>query len=143
MVVDVHPSIWIERPREEVAAYMFNPLHDQSWMRAVVESRPDQPGPLELGHTFTHTVKFMGRTWESMYVVTSYKPERLLEIKTDWPFPTTVRFELTRGTDGTAVAIRAVGRPGLTFGILTPFLNRRAHRSFAADLEQLKAILEG
>jgi hypothetical protein len=140
--VDVRPSVRIDRPRREVAAFMFDPRNDLSWTGGITASMPTRPGPLTEGATVERTARFLGRTFTYGYVVTRHQPDRLLELRVDRPFPMEIRYELDDAGPGTTAAIRATGSPGRFFGWATPLLRRQVRRSIGADLERLRACLE-
>jgi hypothetical protein len=141
MAVDVRPTILIDRPRAEVAAFMFDPTNDLAWTGGITASRPAQPGPLVAGASVERTARFLGRTFTYGYVVTAYQPERLVELTVDRPFPMIVRYELDDANPGTLVAIHANGSPGRFFGWASPLIARQVRRSIAADLRRLRERL--
>lgn len=147
MAVDVRPSVVIRRPRQEVAAFMFDPANDTRWTGGITASRPDQPGPLREGATVERDARFLGRSFTYGYVVTAHEPDALVELKVERPFPMLVRYELSDHADGTEAAIRSSGSPGRFFGRwlawATPLLARMVRRSIAADLARLRSCLEG
>jgi len=49
VVVDVRPVLLVHRPRNEVAAFMFDPANDLRWTGGITSSRPAQPGRLAKG----------------------------------------------------------------------------------------------
>jgi hypothetical protein len=140
--VDVRPETRIDRPRREVAAFMFDPGNDLRWTGGITASTPARPGPLTVGTTVTRTARFLGRTFTYGYAVTRHDPDRLLELRVDRPFPMVIRYELDDAGPATAVAIHATGSPGRFFGWATPLLRRQVRRSISADLERLRACLE-
>ncbi|GLZ28493.1 hypothetical protein Lesp02_06830 [Lentzea sp. NBRC 105346] len=142
MAVDVRPEVLVHRPRDEVAAFMFDPANDLKWTGGITDSRPAQPGPLGKGATVERTAKFLGREFVYGYEVTDHEPDRLVEMKVDRPFPMTVRYELDDAPDGTLVAIHASGSPGGFFGWATPLMKRQVRKSITADLERLRNCLE-
>jgi hypothetical protein len=142
MAIDVRPVVLVQRPRTEVAAFMFDPRNDLRWTGGITASRPAQPGPLVQGATVERTAKFLGRTFDYGYVVTQHEPDRLVELKVDRPFPMLVRYELDDAAGGTLVAIRASGEPGGFFGWASPLMARQVRKSITADLERLRACLE-
>ena len=142
MTVDVRPEVLIHRPRAEVAAVMFDPVNDLRWTGGITSSRPDRPGRLQQGATVVRSAKFLGRSFDYGYVVTRHEPDRLVEMRVERPFPMVVRYELDDATDGTSVAIHAVGRPGRFFGWATPLMTRQVRRSITADLVRLRQYLE-
>jgi Polyketide cyclase / dehydrase and lipid transport len=142
MPVDVRPVVVIRRPRRDVAAFMFDPTNDLRWTGGITASTPAQPGPLVTGSTVERTARFLGRTFTYGYIVTQHKPDRMVELKVDRPFPMVVRYELDDDPDGTRVAIHAAGTPGGFFGWATPFMARQVRRSISSDLERLRSCLE-
>jgi hypothetical protein len=142
MAVDIRPTVLVHRPRDQVAAFMFDPQHDLSWTGGITSSKPARPGRLEQGSTVERTARFLGRTFTYGYVVTRHEPDRLVELRVDRPFPMIVRYELEDVPDGTLVAIHAAGTPGRFFGWATPLMTRQVRKSIAADLDRLRACLE-
>jgi hypothetical protein len=123
---------------------MFDPANDTRWTGGITSSRPAQPGRLRQGATVVRTARFLGRTFDYRYVVTRDEPDRLVELRVERPFPMQVTYELEDAADGsTSVAIRAAGNPGRFFGWATPLMTRQVGRSIVADLERLRACLEG
>ena len=142
MTVDVRPEVLIHRPRAEVAAVMFDPANDLRWTGGITSSRPDQPGRLRQGATVVRSARFLGRSFDYSYVVTRHEPDRLVELRVERPFPMVVRYEFDDATDGTSVAIHAVGTPGRFFGWATPMMTRQVRRSITSDLVRLRHYLE-
>ena len=142
MGVDVRPEVLVHRPRADVAAFMLDPANDLRRTGGITSSRPDQPGPLREGSTVVRTARFLGRTFDYGYVVTEHRPDELVEMRVERPFPMRVRYELADTDGGTSVAIRATGSPGRFFGWATPLMTRQVRRSIAADLYRLRACLE-
>jgi Polyketide cyclase / dehydrase and lipid transport len=142
MAVDVRPTILIRRPRSDVARYMFDPAHDTEWTGGITDSRPEQAGPLTEGAVVERDARFLGRSFTYGYVVTAHRPDTLVEMKVDRPFPMLVRYELADHPEGTEAAIHATGSEGRFFGWATPLMSRMVRKSIAADLERLRDRLE-
>jgi hypothetical protein len=143
VTVDVRPEVRIRRPRQDVAEFMFDPRNDLRWTGGITDSCPAQPGPLVEGASVQRTARFLGRSFTYGYLVTAHRPDALVELKVDRPFPMVVRYELADAGDGaTLAAIRATGEPGRFFGWATPLLRRQVQRSISADLERLRVALE-
>lgn len=122
---------------------MFDPANDLRWTGGITASRPSRPGPLVSGVTVERTARFLGRSFTYGYVVTQHQPDRLVELEVERPFPMVVRYELEDSPGGTRVAIHATGAPGRFFGWATPLMTGQVRKSIAADLERLRACLEG
>jgi hypothetical protein len=140
--VDVRPTVFVDRPRSDVAAFMFDPANDLLWTGGITDSRPSRPGPLQRGSTVERDARFLGRSFTYGYVVTDHEADRLVRMEVERPFPMVVRYELEDDDGGTLTAIRATGSPGRFFRLLTPLMARQVHRSIAADLARLKDRLE-
>jgi polyketide cyclase/dehydrase/lipid transport protein len=143
MTVNVRPEVLVRRPRESVAAFMFDPGNDLKWTDGITASTPARPGPLVRGATVERTARFLGRAFTYGYVVTEHQPDKLVEMKVERPFPMTVRYELQDVPQGTMVAIHASGNPGRFFRWATPIMARQVRKNIAGDLDRLRACLEG
>ncbi|MCI0570103.1 MAG: SRPBCC family protein [Myxococcaceae bacterium] len=142
MSVDVSPQVTISRPRDEVAAFMFDPRNDALWTTGVVESRPLTEGLLRTGSRVERVSKFLGRQFGYLVEVTGHTEGRLVEMRVTEPFPMRIRYELEDCADGTVARIRAQGEAGGFFKLAAPFLSRMVRRSITNDLENLKGYLE-
>ena len=142
MTVDVRPEVVVQRPRNEVAAFMFDPANDLRWTGGITASRPSRDGPLVTGATVERVARFLGRSFTYGYVVTQHEPGRLVQLEVERPFPMLVRYELEDDPTGTRVAIHASGSPGRFFGWATPLMTRQVRKSITADLARLKRCLE-
>jgi|GEM_PF-1846261 Polyketide cyclase / dehydrase and lipid transport. len=124
---------------ERVAAVMFDPALDQSWMKAL--SAVDViDRPVAIGARVRRHAKFMGKDISWITVVQEYEPGRLLELRiAEGPFVGVVTYEIEPAGASSIVRIRNVGAPG-QFAWMPGFLIRRARQSsLAKDLEHLEA----
>ena len=143
MSTDVTVEVIIARPRAAVAAYMFDPQNDAAWTTGVIEARPRQPGRLVAGARVERTAKFLGRTFAYEYMVTAASGDDFVEMSVNEPFPMHIRYELADAPGGGTVArIRATGEARGFFRVAAPLLNPMVRRSIAADLKQLKTLVE-
>ena len=100
MNVDVHPSIWVDRPRDEVA----NTSSTRFTSRMDGRCRRDPARPARATRepaTPISRVTFLGADLGEHLRRDVDNPDTYVEVTTDWPFPVTLRYELTRGSDGT------------------------------------------
>lgn len=143
MAINVTAEVLIERPRAEVAAFMFDPSKDAVWTTGVVEARPLQEGLLETGARVERVSKFLGRRLEYLIEVTGHSTGEFVEMLTKEPFEMRVRYELEdAGTDATRARIRAAGGGTGFFKLAAPLLGTMVRRSIQNDLENLKAFLD-
>jgi hypothetical protein len=80
VAVEVRPVVLVQRPRNEVAAFMFDPANDMRWTGGITSNRPAQPGTLVKGAKVERSAKFLGRSFDYGYVVTEHEPDRLVEV---------------------------------------------------------------
>ena len=143
MSVDITAEVLIDRPRAEVAAYMFDPRHDATWTGGLVEAKPLNDGPLAKGAKVERVSKFLGRRFGYVIEVLDHEPERRVEMLTTEPFEMRITYLLDDAAGGrTRTRIRAAGGGGAFFQVAGPLLSRMVKRSIQNDLEMLKEALE-
>lgn len=142
MSTDVRVEVVVDKPRAEVAAYMFDPTHDLEWTTGVVGVRPLTTGRLRRGSRVERTSKFLGRTFSYTYEVVDDDGDRFIEMRVEEPFPMHIRYELEDANGKTRTAIHAKGEAGGFYRIAAPLLNRMVRKNITRDLETLKAKLE-
>ena len=69
-------NVVINRPVEEVYAYMSNPENNSQWQSHCLGSVITSEGPIGVGTTFTYEIKFLGRRIKSIWEITEYDPNR-------------------------------------------------------------------
>jgi uncharacterized protein YndB with AHSA1/START domain len=140
----VEESVEINRPPEEVFAYVANPQNLPEWSGLAIEVK-DAPEPLSEGDTFTAVGKFLGRRFETSYERIYIEPSRRYTDRAKGgPVPDqnwTYTFEEIPA--GTTRLTRAVeGEPGGFFKPADPLIERALKRQVRADLETIKDLLE-
>jgi uncharacterized protein YndB with AHSA1/START domain len=140
----IEESVEIDRPPEEVFAYVADPEHLPEWSGIVQEVLKEEQGQPQVGDRFTTAAKFLGRRFETpMEVVAHEPPRRHSDRSTGGPFEQEYTFilEETEG-GGTRLTQVAEGEPGGFFKLVGPLLEMAGRRQFRADLENLKDLLE-
>ena len=110
----IEESVEIDRPPEEVFAYVADPEHLPEWSGIVQEVRKEGQGQPQEGDRFTTVAKFLGRRFETpMEVVAHEPPRRHSDRSTGGPFEQEYTFvvEETEG-GGTRLTQVAEGEPG-------------------------------
>ena len=69
-------SVIIERPVEEVFAFVENPENDPIWRPGVIESGEISRGPKGVGTTGREVYEMLGVRGESTWEITEYEPDR-------------------------------------------------------------------
>ena len=139
--LDLSVERTIAAPAERVAAVMFDPAQDPTWMKALTGAQL-LDAPLAPGSRVQRTARFLGRSIGWTTVVREYMPpSRLVLDITDGPFVGVVSYEIEPSDAGTRVRIRNVGTPG-KFKWMPAALMRRAMRtSVAKDLANLERLV--
>jgi uncharacterized membrane protein len=140
-VVTLDQSIEIDRPPEEVFAYLTDISRLPEWQSSVSEVTAD--GPVREGSRVVETREFMGRRARSTLEVAEYQPSRRFVLRTvDGPITFEVDHRLEHRLDRTHLTISARAKvPGLFGFAARPFV-KSAERELRADLERLKELLE-
>lgn len=143
MPFDVRVEAHVAEPPENVAAYMFDPVHDREWISGIEDVDPPA-APIGVG-TETHRVaRFMGRRIDYVLRVTEHVPDRrLVMASVRAPFPMGVTYGVESDRSGSRVSIRVTGGYGLLMRLAQPVVSRQVRRSLQADLRHLRGRLEG
>ncbi len=109
----INKSIVIDRPVEEVFAYVVDLNRAAEWTVGVIEARQTSDGPLGVGATYIYISKLAGQKVETAGEVTEFEPNRKYAWKaTSGPFPIRGGFLFDAVEDGTRVTQYVEGEPG-------------------------------
>jgi hypothetical protein len=152
-------QIMIDRPAEEVFAFVSDPTHDPQWHDTILEVTPTSEGPVRGGSTFTAVYRPQGSsaTYDMVGEMTLYEPGRSSELQALFAEPRgrvpamigrfvlTFKVEpegsgtrLTRGVETRGAALRY----RLLWLLLTPVGRRSGHARQDELLERIKTIIE-
>lgn len=126
---------------DRVAAVMFDPSLDQTWMTALNRVEVlDQP--VAIGARVRRHARFMGKDISWMTIVQECEPGRRLILEIDeGPFVGIVTYAIEPSGTSSVVSIRNVGSPG-QFAWMPTFLIRAAMKqSLGKDLQHLEATV--
>ncbi len=136
-------SIVINRPVEEVFAFLSNPENGPKWSSGGAEVKKTLEGPIGVGATYRSVRTFLGQRIEGENEVTEYEPNRSYATKSkSGPFPIQGRVTFERVEGGTRVSGTLVGEPSGFFKLAEPLLVSMFKRQFEADLANLKDLME-
>jgi quercetin dioxygenase-like cupin family protein len=142
-LIRIERSVEIERPPEEVFAFVADLRNDSRWNSAIDEVRQTSEGPLDVGTTFRTAAHFLGRRFETPEKVTEYEPDRKLSTEvSSGPLRFTGSRIVEGVAGGTRLTLTAEGRSGGFFGIAEPIFARLAARRLETELSKLKDLLE-
>lgn len=135
--IKVEETVEIDRPVNEVFAYVADPENLATWTGIVLEVRKDG------GDRFTVVQKFLGRRFETPCEVTASEPNRRYVYRSvGGPIPYTFSYTLEPSGAGTRFTNTGEGEPGNFFRLVGPVFEKAAKRQMRHDLDTLKDLLE-
>ena len=144
MAVDVQTEAMIERPIDDVAAYVADPSNAPEWYANIESVEWVTDPPLRVASRVAFRARFLGRTLAYTYEVVEFEPETTLVMRTSQgPFPmeTTYRWR-PEGVGRTHMSLRNRGTPSSFASVTAPMLAAAMRRANRKDLERLRVILE-
>jgi uncharacterized membrane protein len=136
-------TVEIDRPLEEVFAFLSDLENDPRWRREWVEAKRASEGPIGVGTTSSLFAKVLGRRTEAVYEVTEYDPGRGVTWKTvSGPLPLTFWRNVDGVGEGTRVTMGYAGDFRGLLGLLRPLIVPMGKRALRGDLPTLKQLLE-
>jgi uncharacterized membrane protein len=143
MAVDVSVTGTVQRPRDQVAAYLRDPANDTHWIGGIRSARLLTPGPVAVGSQVERVATFLGRRVEYVNEITELTADRLAMRSVRSPFPMRVTYgHRDAGGAATEVSVRVEGDAGRFYGLVAPLLGPAVRRSITRDLRNLKQVLE-
>jgi uncharacterized protein YndB with AHSA1/START domain len=142
---EFHSSVIINRPREEVFAYLADPDNQTVWQAGLQEFEADRQGQPEVGDRARGTIKVAGKKvrWESE-TTEMRPPERFAFRSVQAPFPFQLSYTLIDHDGSTEVRYDGSTESlGGFFGKLAdPVVARMYQRDMDSNLANLKLIME-
>ena len=143
MPVDVTATATIDRPHEEVAAYLRDPANDTTWIGGLRSARLLTPEPVAVGSQVERNAGFLGRRVGYVNEVTELTGDRLVMRWVQSPFPLRVTYGHRQASDdATGVSVRVEGNGGRFYALAAPLPGMAVRRSITRDLRNLKQVLE-
>ena len=137
-------SIVIKRPIEEVFDVATCQERCVVWRGPIVSAEKISDGPVEVGTTYQHQVKFLGVTVEATPVVTLWEPPYRAEFESkSGPATYYLKFTCEETPEGTKLTTVIEAELRGAFNHVPDILVHRAiSRQHASDLESFKELLE-
>ncbi len=136
-------SVVINRPVEEVFAFVSPGENWSQWASELVETTKTSEGPLDVGTTYVHVAQMLGRRIENGYEVTEYEPNRKVSMKaTSGSVPADVAMAFEPVEGGTRFALSVEAEIAGFFKLAEPLVARSMSRQQDANLANLKDLLE-
>jgi len=142
-MITVETTVQIERPSDEVFAYISNFENNPKWQSGQLEAKFSTEEPLRLGSTYDQVAKFLGRRIVSTFEVLEYEPNRKVKAaSTSGSFPITFTRLVEPNGEGTEVTAIIEGDASGFFKLAEPLLKSMVQKSVDSDYQNLKRIME-
>jgi uncharacterized protein YndB with AHSA1/START domain len=140
-------SIVIHRPVEDVFRVLTDPTQSPRWSKNAIKGELLTEGPPRVGSQRRAVVKGFGRhrTMESVFEVTEIDPLRavaLRQVSASWGGSGRTRYTFTPIDGATRVDWHWELEPGGLMGLFARPLTGMMRRTFQADLENLRRMME-
>lgn len=140
-LVRIDFTIEIERPAQEVFAYLVDLDRLPEWQASAVESRAESP--LAEGVRVTERRRVLGREIDNELEVTACDAPRRLTLKAlKGPVKFTVDHQLAEVDGSTLLHVVAEAKAGTFMKLAEPMLARTAEEELRKDFARLKELLE-
>ena len=135
----------INRPVEEVFAFVTDFEKTPQWRPAVLELKVTSEGPVGVGTTYREMSRFMGRRRETAAEVTEFEPNEKFAVKvTGTPIGAIqATFTFTTVEGGTRLDTAGQAAPDGLFKLLQPLIRAATVKQMNTDNANLKRLLEG
>lgn len=142
-MITAEKSIVINRPIEDVFAYVGDQTNAPQWQSGVVEVRRLTDGPPGMGtrHTFVRT--FMGRRLEANNEYVAYEPGKTITFRTtSGPVPLVASYFFEAMATGTRLTSKIEMQAAGFMRLAEPLIARGLKREMDAAFVALKQLLE-
>ena len=136
-------GILIDRPVEDVFAFISNPMNLPKWQSMVAKVEPVSSGPVGVGSKFKLNTEVMGRKMEGVLEITDFDPSEKFGFK-NVAGPVKVNALASFKTVGTATRLNLTGQgePGGMFKLAEGVLAKQVKGQMEDNLKRLKSVLE-
>jgi uncharacterized protein YndB with AHSA1/START domain len=142
-MIKIETSIVINRPIEEVFAFVTDVEKLSQWSAELVEAKKTSEGPVGVGTTFSGVVKMLGRRMENEHKVSEYEPNSKFAFKvTSGPAQMEIEYTFESVAGGTKVSVVTEGETGGFFKLAEPIFARMLQRQYETNFANLKDLLE-
>ena len=139
----VENTVVIQKPVEEVFAFVNNPDNTTKWQGGV-EAVKHEGGTSQVGAQYTEVRKFMGKEMNTVMEVTGLEENKKYAAKVV-KGPVHFDVEVTFAAEGGSTKMTTIvqGEPGGFFKLAENMVVKQLEESLAEDGKRLKSLLEG
>ena len=134
-------SIDIDRPPEDVFAFLTNVDRMPEWQGSAVSATSD--GPVGKGARISQTRQFRGRELQIVQEVTEYDPPHRFDIRSvEGPIPFSVSHTLEPSGGGTRLEVVSEAKPKGVMRLAAGGVAKALEADVRRDFQRLKELLE-
>ena len=123
-------------------SFTSNFCNAPQWNYAVIKTEQTSEGPIGIGTAFRQQRQFLGRILEDTFIITEYKVDSIVTIKSvkaEYPFLISYSF---KASDKGTLITNSFELKGGVINILGFLLNHRVKKAVAENLNKLKVLVE-
>lgn len=137
-------SITINKPVEDVFAYINDEEHMTKWLSGLVSITPLDDGGARVGAKSRQVYNENGREFEMIEEMLIYKPNQHVKIKAESDmFDIMAEYHLTPVNDGTRIDYESkLSFHNVLFKLMSPLMARSSKKKVVEDFGRLKALVE-
>lgn len=123
-------------------SFTSNFCNTPQWNYAVIKTEQTSGGPIGVGTVFKQQRQFLGRILEDTFIITEYKVDSIVTIKSikaEYPFLISYSF---KASDKGTLITNTFDLRGKIINTLGFLLNHRVKKAVAENLDKLKELLE-
>ena len=142
-MIRAEQDIIIDRPLEEVFAYVGDQTNGPHWQSGLVEVRRTTEGPVGVGTKHTLVRKFMGRRLDADNEYVAYEPNKRIVFKTtSGPVRLEASYLVEPAAGGTRLTSRLEMDASRFLSLAEPLIAAGLRREMKAAFRVLKTLLE-
>ena len=142
-MIEVEYVAVINRPCEEVFAFVSNPENETQWQSGLIEAKQTSDGPMGVASTGRDVRRIMGKKTVAAWRITKFEPNRQFAfavISGPMPFQGSYAFETV--DDGTRVTCIIQAQTAGFSKLFDPVVSRLIKRQGEKQIAALKQVLE-
>lgn len=142
-MIDIDHSVTIDRPLEEVWAFVSDPANNPQWQSGVTQSDQSPTGPIGVGTRVRIVRRFMGQRIEVVFETTVFEPYEKFAFKSlSGPLAVSGSLAVAATDAGTEVTYHGTGKATGVLGLGETIIAGLVNRQVSDDLKALKTLLE-
>ena len=135
-------SIHLNRPVEQVFAYLIDPNNLRAWQSNLIENEQLTDKPLRVGSRFREVRQMGRRASEYQAEITDFEPNRRFATKTLSEPQASVSYTFEQENSGTRLSYKFTLQTSGMMRLLEPLIASSIKKDSISDFERLKRVLE-